>query len=133
MNGRRVWLRTGSTAYEKGLCWRTATEPDKLDLMMSRRAWLALLVVAGCATGSADRWQRSDDRTPPTASETFYCHDEAQRQAGVRYPGQPPREQRGLPRIEDQREFPAEIRFFEQCMTRQGFVRASAPLAAPAR
>jgi hypothetical protein len=97
-----------------------------------RLTLLAVLALASCAGQQAEPWQRPD-RTPPTASETFYCHDEAQRQAGVRYPGQPPREQRGLPRIEDQREFPAEIRFFEQCMTRRGFVRASAPLAAPAR
>src|SRR5690349_9668160 len=89
---------------------------------------LAVLAVAGCAGQPAEPWE-GPDRTPPKASEVGYCHDEARRQASVRYPPQPPREERGLPRISDQREFPAEIRFYEQCMTRLGYVRVAAPNA----
>src|SRR5689334_17119237 len=95
------------------------------------RRLLPLVLLAACTGEPAEPWQRAD-RTPPTAGETFMCHDEARRQAGARYPDAPPREARGLPRIEDQRRFPAEIKFFEQCMTRQGFVRVAAPPAHPA-
>ena len=87
-----------------------------------------LLGLAACtAPAGGDRWERPADRTLPTASESIYCRDEARRQAAVRYPDQPPREQRGLPRLEDQRRFPAEIQFYDQCMRRAGFVRVPAP------
>jgi hypothetical protein len=87
---------------------------------------LAVLAVAACTGQTAEPWE-GPDRAPPKASEVGYCHDEARRQASVRYPAQPPREERGLPRISDQREFPAEIRFFEQCMKRLGYMRVAAP------
>jgi hypothetical protein len=86
---------------------------------------LALLSIAAC-TASGDRWERPD-RTPPTVRETSYCHEEARRQAAFRYPDQPRRDDMGGPRLEDNRRFPAEIDFYEQCMTRLGFVRVSAP------
>jgi hypothetical protein len=93
-----------------------------------RLVLLAVLAVAACASQPAEPWE-GPGHTPPKASEVAYCHDEGRRQASVRYPAQPPREERGLPRISDQREFPAEIRFYEQCMTRLGYVRAAAPKA----
>jgi hypothetical protein len=90
----------------------------------------ALLGLAGCsATPTGDRWERPADHTLPAASESLYCRDEARRQAAVRYPDQPPREERGIPRLEDQRRFPAEIQFYDQCMRRAGFVRVTAPAA----
>jgi hypothetical protein len=95
---------------------------------MPRLVSLAALAVAACTSQPAEPWE-NPDHTPPKVSEVAYCHDEARRQASVRYPAQPPREERGLPRITDQREFPAEIRFYEQCMKRQGFVRVAAPAA----
>ena len=89
---------------------------------------LPLLLLAACAaTPPGDRWERPADHTQPTASESGYCRDEGRRQAAVRYPDQPPREERGLPRMDDQRRFPAEIQFYEQCMRRSGFLRVSAP------
>lgn len=86
---------------------------------------LALLAVAAC-TGRAEPWMAVDG-APPKVSEVAYCHDEGRRQATARYPDQPPREDRGLPRISDERKFPAEIRFYEQCMTRLGYVRVATP------
>src|SRR5690348_15628100 len=77
---------------------------------------------------AAEPWQRPDG-TPPTATDTSYCRDEARRQANILYPAQPASDARGLPRVTDQRNFPAEIRFYEQCMTRRGYVRAAAPAA----
>jgi len=89
--------------------------------------FLPLLLLAACAaTPPGERWERPD-HTPPLASESIYCRDEARRQAAVRYPDQPAREDRGLPRISDERKFPAEIRFYELCMTRAGFTRVSTP------
>lgn len=87
---------------------------------------LVLMAVAACADRPAEPWE-GPGHTPPKVSEVAYCHDEGRRQASVRYPAQPPREERGLPRISDEREFPAEIRFYEQCMTRLGYRRVSAP------
>lgn len=87
---------------------------------------LAVLALAACTGRPAAPWERADGARP-NASEVAYCHDEARRQASARYPAQPPREDRGLPRISDEREFPAEIRFYEQCMTRLGYGRVSAP------
>lgn len=84
------------------------------------------LVLASCDGRRAEPWERPD-HTPPTSAEVFYCHQEAHRQALARYPDRPANEQRNLPAIEDDRRFPAEIRFYEQCMTRQSFVRVVAP------
>ncbi len=86
-----------------------------------------VLLVAACAMPPGERWERPADHALPSVSESGYCRDEARRQALMRYPDQPPREERGLPRIEDEHKFPAELRFYEQCMTRSGFVRVSAP------
>ena len=87
---------------------------------------IAALALAACsATPPGERWERPADHSLPTASESIYCRDEARRQASIRYPDQPARGDRGLPRISDERKFPAEIRFYEQCMTRAGFVRVN--------
>ena len=94
-------------------------------MSIARLLPLAVLAVAGC-TGRAEPWTAADG-APPKVSEVAYCHDEARRQASARYPDQPAREDRGLPRISDERKFPAEVRFYEQCMTRLGYVRAPAP------
>jgi hypothetical protein len=88
-----------------------------------------LLALAACSGQPPEPWVRAD-HTPPTAGEASFCREEGRRQAGTLYPSQAPNDARGLPRTTDERNFPAEIRFYEQCMTRQGFVRAS---AAPAR
>jgi hypothetical protein len=87
---------------------------------------LILLAVAACATAQSEPWARPDGTAPPV-TEVGDCHFEARRQAIVRYPDQPRREERGIPAIEDERRFPAEIRFFEQCMTRKGYARVVAP------
>ena len=88
-----------------------------------------LLTLAACSGQPPESWERPD-HTPPGAGATSFCREEARRQAGTLYPSQAPNDARGLPRTTDERNFPAEIRFYEQCMTRQGFVRAS---VAPAR
>lgn len=86
---------------------------------------LALLVLASCSgQPPAEPWQRPDG-APPSATDTSYCRQESRRQADILYPGQAPNDARGLPRTTDQRNFPAEVRFFEQCMTRLGYVRAA--------
>jgi hypothetical protein len=89
----------------------------------------AFLTLAACSGQPPEPWERAD-HTPPTVTETSFCRDDARRQANTLYPGQAPNDARGLPRTTDDRNFPAEIRYYEQCMTRSGFVRAS---AAPAR
>ena len=91
--------------------------------------WLlpfTLFALSACAGQPPDPWERPD-HTPPSVSETSFCREDARRQASSLYPDQAPNDAVGLPRTSDQRRFPAEIRFYEQCMTRQGFVRASAP------
>ncbi|MBN9088093.1 MAG: hypothetical protein J0J01_14380 [Reyranella sp.] len=96
--------------------------------MPAHRATILMLALAACsATPPGERWERPADHSLPAASESLYCRDEARRQASARYPDQPAREERGLPRISDERRFPAEIRFYELCMTRAGFVRVSGP------
>ncbi|HLG49083.1 MAG TPA: hypothetical protein VKY24_22755 [Reyranella sp.] len=89
----------------------------------------ALALVACAGQPPAEPWQRPDG-TPTTATDTSYCRQEGRRQANILYPGAPPNDARGLPRTTDARNFPAEVRFYEQCMTRLGYVRAN---TAPAR
>jgi hypothetical protein len=85
------------------------------------------LQLAACTGQSpAEPWARPDG-APPSATDTSYCRQEGLRQANILYPAQPASEARGRPRTTDQRNFPAEIRFYEQCMTRRGYVRAAAP------
>lgn len=86
---------------------------------------LGLQLAACSGQPPADPWERPG-HTPPSATDTSYCHQEARRQADILYPAQPASEARGLPRITDQRNFPAEVRFYEQCMKRLGYVRAAA-------
>ena len=92
---------------------------------------LGLQLAACSGQPAAEPWEKPD-HTRPTATDTSYCRGEALRQANILYPSQPASEARGLPRTTDQRNFPAEIRFYEQCMTRLGYVRAGVPTAAPA-
>lgn len=94
--------------------------------------FLVSLALGACtAPPAGERWERPADHSLPAASESIYCREEARRQASVRYPDQPAREDRGLPRISDERKFPAEIRFYELCMTRAGFVRVGGPARQP--
>jgi hypothetical protein len=85
-----------------------------------------LLLVAACSSAPPEPWARADG-APPGAADVSDCRFQARNQAGLRYPDQPPNVARGLPSIQDERRFPAEIRFYEECMTRKGFVRTSAP------
>jgi hypothetical protein len=85
-----------------------------------------MTLVAGCASQPAEPWAKPD-HTPPTAAETSFCHQEARRQGGSLYPDQPPNGSVGMPSISDERRFPAEVGFYEQCMTRSGFVRVAQP------
>lgn len=97
--------------------------------MRTRRAMpFAILVIglhlAACTNQPpAEPW-RKPDGAPPTATDTSYCRQEGRRQANILYPGQPANDARGLPRTTDQRNFSAEVRFYEQCMTRLGYLRA---------
>ncbi|HEY2870808.1 MAG TPA: hypothetical protein VGJ56_02755 [Reyranella sp.] len=92
---------------------------------------LAVLSLAACAgqANAPEPWERPD-HTPPTVTDTSFCRNEGRRQAETLYPDRAPNDAVGVPRMPDDRRFPAEIRFYEQCMTRLGYVRAS---AAPAR
>jgi hypothetical protein len=88
---------------------------------------LAMLVAAACAgQPPAEPWQRPDGGAP-SVTDTSFCRQEARRQANVLYPGAPANDARGLPRTTDERNFPAEIQFYEQCMTRLGYMRAAPP------
>ena len=83
------------------------------------------LLVAACAPAQpGETWERPV-HTPPTVTETFYCRVEARREAGMIYPDRPPSDAAGTPRMQDPSRFPAELRFYEQCMTRLGFARAA--------
>jgi hypothetical protein len=85
---------------------------------------LPLLLLAACAGAPPpDRWERSD-HAPVSSSDSLSCRAEARRQAEILYPDREPNDAAGRPRMTDQRNFPAEIRFFDQCMTRLGYVRA---------
>lgn len=83
-------------------------------------------VLAACSGQPAEPWQRPDG-TLTTATDTSYCRQEARRQANILYPPQRTNDVRGLLRTPDQRNFPAEVRFYEECMIRLGYVRASVP------
>jgi hypothetical protein len=86
-----------------------------------------LLAVAACSGQSPPQpWERAD-RTPPSVTDTSYCRQEARRQADTLYPGQAPNDAVGRPRTTDDRNFAAEVGFYNQCMTRLGYMRASAP------
>ena len=85
------------------------------------RALLAL--AAGASPALAQAWEKPD-HTPPSVTDTSYCREESRRQAGTLYPGQAANDAIGRPAISDQRNFSAEIKFYEQCMTRLGYVRA---------
>jgi hypothetical protein len=82
--------------------------------------------LAACAGQQAEPWVAADGTSPPV-SEVGDCHAEANRQAATRYPDQLRRDSGSVVRIEDERRFPAHIGFFEQCMKRKGYARASAP------
>lgn len=87
---------------------------------------LSLLAVAACSgqpQTQPEPWRRPD-HMPPSATDTSYCRQEGRRQAETIYPDRAPNDAAGQPRTPDQRNFPAEIRFYEQCMTRLGYVRA---------
>jgi hypothetical protein len=90
--------------------------------------WFATLVVlAACSATPQDAgWERHDDHSPPTMADSSDCRFQARRHAELRYPNQP-REQAGRsPRYDDDRRFPAEIGFYQDCMRQKGFVRAAA-------
>jgi hypothetical protein len=87
-----------------------------------------IVLVAACAGQPAEPWEKPD-HTPPTVAETSFCHQEARRQAGSLYPDQAPNGAVGTPHISDERRFPAEVSFYEQCMTRSGFARVAQPPA----
>ena len=93
-----------------------------------RLAPLALLVLAACAgqpVAQSPSWEKPD-HTPVSGSDSSYCRQEARRQADILYPGQAPNDAAGRPRTTDPRNFSAEIGFYDQCMTRLGYVRAPA-------
>jgi hypothetical protein len=96
------------------------------DVLCVTRAplYLAILVLGGCAQQPPDPWVRQDSGALPTAGDVSDCHIEARRLAGFQYPDQKPQGPSG-PTIEDDHRFPAEIGFYNQCMTRKGFVRRS--------
>jgi hypothetical protein len=85
-----------------------------------------LALAAACAGQPPEPWEKPD-HTLPTATETSYCHQDSRRQAETLYPDRAPNDAVGQPRITDERRFPAEIRLYEQCMTRSGFARVVAP------
>jgi hypothetical protein len=82
--------------------------------------------LAACASPQAEPWAAADG-TSPSVAEVGDCHVEANRQSAVRYPDQVRRDSGSVVRFENDRRFPAHIGFFEQCMERKGYVRASAP------
>jgi len=89
-------------------------------------AVLLLMMTAACSAPPAEPWVTADGK-PPAVAEVGDCHAEARRLATQRYPDQVRRDQGSTYRIEDPDRFPAHIRFFEQCMRRKGFARATAP------
>jgi hypothetical protein len=86
---------------------------------------LLVLTLTGCAGRQSEHWERQDDRSPPGMSETSDCRFQARRQAEIQYPDRP-REQAGRFPGYDDRRFPAELAFYEECMRRKGFVRMNA-------
>ena len=88
---------------------------------------IAFAATAGACTSQPQSggWEHEDDRGRPRVSETSECHDEARRRAEIRYPD-PPRETAGRtwPQYNNDRRFPAEVGFFNECMRRKGFVPA---------
>jgi hypothetical protein len=89
---------------------------------MSRTPLYLAIFVLGSCVQAQDPWVRKDDGSPPAVGDTSDCRIEAARSASFRYPDQPRQGQSG-PSVEDDRRFPAELEFYNQCMTRKGFVR----------
>jgi hypothetical protein len=81
--------------------------------------WLA---AGACAPASEDSaWQNPVDRSIPTVGDISECRADARRQAHLRYPDQAVQEQRSVRYISSPDRFPAENRFFEECIRRKGF------------
>jgi hypothetical protein len=96
------------------------------------RPFLLFLSVslAACASepGSSPAWKNPADGSAPTLSDTSDCRAEARRMSELRYPPRPVPRASGTAqpdyRQEDPDRFPAEVRFYEQCLERKGFRRA---------
>ena len=82
---------------------------------------LAVLALAACARQAPEPWERRD-HTPPSVADTSFCRNEARQQAGTLYTASG-----GIPGSGDMGRFPAEIGYYDQCMTRLGYVKVGAP------
>ena len=90
---------------------------------------LAVLALAACARQAPEPWERPD-HTQPTVADTSLCHNEARTQAGTLYSGGSPNTAfGGYPGDSDPGRFPAEIGFYDRCMTRLGYVQVGASRA----
>lgn len=88
---------------------------------------LVLVALAACSGQSlAQAWEKPD-HTPASVSDISYCRQESRRQANSLYPPQPTGGVRDAPRMADDRNFRAEIGFYDQCMKRLGYVRETTP------
>ena len=87
---------------------------------------LAVLALVACSGPSlAQSWEKPD-HTPPNVGDISYCRQESRRQANALYPPRPMGGVRDAPLTTDDRNFRAEIGFYDQCMARLGYVRAPA-------
>ncbi len=83
-----------------------------------------LVALAACSSQpQAQGWEKPD-HTPAGVSDISYCRQESRRQANTLYPPQPTSSIRDAPPMTDNRNFRAEMSFYDQCMARLGYVRA---------
>lgn len=88
--------------------------------------WLGL-VAGACAPSPQDNtWENPADHSSPTFTDISECRTDARRQAYLRYPDQAVRERDMVRYTSNPDRFPAENRFFEQCIGRKGFQRVQA-------
>ena len=90
---------------------------------------LALCGLAACGTPPSG-WERAEDNSAARVSDISQCRSESARLAISRYPDQIQQSAGTTHRISDPERFSAELRLFDQCMTRLGYRRAAAKPAA---
>ena len=93
-----------------------------MDRLLS--ACVAFFCLAACAGTPPSGWVRAEDNSAARAGDMAQCRSEATRLAIARYPDQIQQSGGTTHRISHPDRFAAELRLYDECMTRLGYRRA---------